>query len=147
MICEIIVPKTVYGILFFCQSSFINNFMEKNNFTEPQNYQKLNISRPIYFKKNSAHRFEDRICTNMLEGFLFFQKTFFSRGWSFFHDYKTTSLGVIFFHKKLILYFFSPVDTQRRFNVDTTPYDVVQRCIDVETTSCVYWKGDYLILI
>ena len=32
-ICEIIVSKTVCGIfLFFYQSSFINDFMEKNNF-------------------------------------------------------------------------------------------------------------------
>ena len=31
------------------------------------------------------------------------------------------------------------VDTRRRFNVDTT-CDVVRRCIDVETTSCVYWE-------
>ena len=31
-----------------------------------------------------------------------------------------------------------PVDTRRRFNVDTTLYDVVRRRIDVETMSCVY---------
>ena len=35
------------------------------NFSEPWNYQKLNI------KKISAHRFEDLIFTNKLEGFLF----------------------------------------------------------------------------
>ena len=35
MICEIIISKTVCGIfLFFCQSRFINNFMEKNNIEE-----------------------------------------------------------------------------------------------------------------
>ena len=90
---------------FLCQSSFINNFIEKNNFSEPKNHRKLNILRPIYFKKISAHRFEDCICTNELDG-LFFRKTFFSRTWSFFHDWKTTNLGVIFFHKKLILCFF-----------------------------------------
>ena len=31
-----------------------------------------------------------------------------------------------------------PVDTRRRFNVNTTSYDVVRRRIDVETTCCVY---------
>ena len=31
-----------------------------------------------------------------------------------------------------------PVDTRRCFNVDTTSYDIVQRRIDVETTSYVY---------
>ena len=33
---------------------------------------------------------------------------------------------------------YNPVNTRRRFNVDTTSYDVVRRLIDVETTSCVY---------
>ena len=32
----------------------------------------------------------------------------------------------------------APVDARRRFNVDTTSYDVVRCHIDVETTSCVY---------
>ena len=112
MIGEIIVSKLVCGIFFFFffffQSSFINNFLEKNNFSEPQNHQKLNISRIIYFKKLSAHYFEDPICRYKLDG-LFFRKTIFSRTWSFFHDRKTFILGVIFFHKKLILYFFSKV--------------------------------------
>ena len=31
-----------------------------------------------------------------------------------------------------------PVDIRRRFNVDTTSHDMAQRCIDVETRSCVY---------
>ena len=35
MICEIIVFKTVGRIfLIFCRSSFINNFIEKSNFSE-----------------------------------------------------------------------------------------------------------------
>ena len=105
MVCEIIVFKIVCGIfLFFCQLSFINNFM-KNNFSEPQNYRKLNISRPIYFIKISAHRFEDPICKNKLDGCSLW-KIFFSRTWSFFHDWKTTNKGVVFFYKKLILFFF-----------------------------------------
>ena len=32
----------------------------------------------------------------------------------------------------------SPVDTRRRFNVDTMSYGIIRRRIDVETTSCVY---------
>ena len=109
MICEITVSKTVCGIfLIFCRSSFINNFMVKNNFLEPKNHRNLNISRPTYFKKISAHRFVGLICTNKLEEF-FFRKSFLSKTWSFFHDYKTTNLGVIFFHKKIISYFFSRV--------------------------------------
>ena len=34
----------------------------------------------------------------------------------------------------------SPVDTRRRFNVDTTLCDIARRRIDVETTSRVYWE-------
>ena len=64
--------------------------------------------RPLYFKKISVHRFLGIvfICTNKLIEF-FFEKFFFSRTWTFFHDCKTTNLGVIFFHKKLISHFFS----------------------------------------
>ena len=106
MICEVIVSKTVCWIFsIFCRSSFINNFTVKNNFFEPKNHRKLNILRPIYFSKIFGHRFVDLICTNKLEE-LFFQKIFLSRAWSFFCDCKTTNLGVIFFHKKLILHFF-----------------------------------------
>ena len=115
MICEIIVSKTMCGIfLIFYRSSFINNFMVKNGFSELKNQRMLNIwdiyfiLLPIYFKKISAHRFVGLICTNKLERF-FFRKTFFSRTWSFIHDCNTTNLGGIFFHKKIILYFFSRV--------------------------------------
>ena len=84
MICEIIVSKTVYGIfLFFCQLSFINNFMVKNNFSEPKNHRKLNISRLIYFKI-SAHGFVDLICTNKLEEYFFSKKFFFQGLGAFF---------------------------------------------------------------
>ena len=71
-----------------------------------QNDRNLIISVTIYFKKISARRFEDHIRTNKLDNF-FFQNNFFSKTWSFFHDYKTTDLGLIFFHKKIILCFFS----------------------------------------
>ena len=101
MICEIIFSKTVCGIfLIFCRSSFVNNFMVKNNFLEAKNHRKLNISRPIHFKKKFAQRFVVLICA---------KKKFFSRSWSFFHDCKSTNLGVIFFHKKLISWIFSRV--------------------------------------
>ena len=69
---------------------------------------KLKYLETHLVKKNTAHRFEDHICTNKLKEF-FFRKIFFSRTWSFFHDCKTFYLGLIFFHKKLILYFFSSV--------------------------------------
>ena len=106
MICEIIVSKVVCrNFLIFCRLSFINNFMIKNNFSEPKNHRKLNISRSIYFKKISAHCFLGLICTKKLEEFFFF---FFHKVFSrtFFHNCKTINLGVTFFHKKLILYFF-----------------------------------------
>ena len=38
-----------------------------------------------------------------------------------------------------------PVDTRRRFNVDTTSCDIIRRCIDVEMTSCVYWGKLYIL--
>ena len=109
MICEIVVSKTVCGIfLIFCRSSFINSFMVKNSFSQPKNQRELNISKPVYFKNVSAHRFVGLICTSKLEAFIF-GKNFFSRTCSFFHDCNTTNLSIIFFHKKIILYFFSRV--------------------------------------
>ena len=75
MICQIILSKTVGRILvIFCRSSFNNNFMVKKNFLELKNRQNWNISRPIYFKKNSTHRFVGLICTNTLEGFFYSKK-------------------------------------------------------------------------
>ena len=92
--------------LILCWSSFINNFMLKNSFSEPKYQRKLNISRPIYFKKISAHHLVGLICASNPEGF-FFWKKFFSRTCSFFHDCNTTNMGVIFFpQKKIVLYFF-----------------------------------------
>ena len=92
MIYEIIISKTMCGIfLIFCPSSFINNFIVKNNFSD---HRKLNMSRPIYLKKISAHRFEDYICTNKLEEF-FFEKIYF-RDLSFFRDCKTTDWASLF---------------------------------------------------
>ena len=77
MICEIIVSKTVCGIfLIFCRSSFINNFMVKNNFLEAKYHRKLNISEPIYFLKISAYLLVDLNCTISCKNF-FFKKIFF----------------------------------------------------------------------
>ena len=109
MICEIIVSKTICRIyLIFYRSSFINNFMAKNNFLEPKNHQKLNVSKYIYFRKISAYRFVGLICTNKLEIY-FFLKKFFSRTWSFFQDCKTNNLGIIFPQKNNFILFFSRV--------------------------------------
>ena len=105
MICEIIVSKTVCGIfLIFCRSSFINNFMAKNNFWEPKNHRKLNISRPIYFKKISTHRFIDLVCTNKLEDFLFL---FFFQGLGAFSATAKPLIWASFFPTKnnFILFF------------------------------------------
>ena len=63
----------------------------------------FDISRPIYFKRNSAQHLEDLICTNKLEGHLFQKKKVFSATRGFFHDWKTTNLGAIFFPQKLVL--------------------------------------------
>ena len=105
MICEIIFSKTVCGILLvFLSIEFINNFMEKNNFSEPQNHRKLNISRPIYFKKISAHHFEELIYTNKLDGF-FFEKHCF-QGLGAFFTTKKPLIWAPFFPQKIILYFF-----------------------------------------
>ena len=106
MICEIIVSKTVrrislffFFLFFVCQSSFINDFMEKNNFSESQNHRKLNILRPIYFSKFPHPAL--KILSAQISWKGFFRKTFSSRTWSFFHNWKTTNLSVIFFTKNL----------------------------------------------
>ena len=105
MICEIIVSKTVCGIfLIFCQSSFINNFMVKNSFSEPKNQRKLNISRPIYLKKISAHRFVGPICTNKLKGIFF--RNFFFQGLRAFFTTATQLIWRHFFQKKQFYTFF-----------------------------------------
>ena len=108
-ICEIIASETVCGIfLIFCRSSFINNFMVKNSFSEPKNQRKLNISRPIYLKKNSVHCFVGHICTNELEG-IFYRKNFF-QGLGAFFTTATQLIWVAFSStKKIILYFFTRV--------------------------------------
>ena len=59
----------------------------------------LNISRPIYLKKVSAHRFEDHICTNKLEEIFFKDFELFS--WLQSHWF-----GPHFFPQKNLFYIF-----------------------------------------
>ena len=75
-----------------------------NSFSEPKNQRKLNISRPVYFKKISAHRFVGLICTNKLEGF-FFRKCFFQRLGAFFTT-ATRLIWALFFPQKNNFLFF-----------------------------------------
>ena len=66
-----------------------------------------NLKRPIHFKKISAHRFEDHICTNKLEEFFFFFKKIYFKDLKLFSGLQNHwYLRLIFFHKKSILYFF-----------------------------------------
>ena len=97
MICEF--SKTVSMIyVIFCRSWFINNFVVKDNFSEPRNLPKLNFSRPICFKFP---------CTVKLEGI--FSKIFFFIDLEFFSRLQNHSFRRHFLQTKLILYFFSSV--------------------------------------
>ena len=105
MISEMIVSKTVCGIfLIFCWSRSINNFMMENSFSEPKNQRKLNISRPIYFKKIPAHYFVGLICTNKLEEY-FFRKNFY-QGLGAFITNATRLIWASFFSTKNQFYTF-----------------------------------------
>ena len=88
---------------FFCRSSFINNFMVKNNSLESKNHRQLNFSRRIYFKKISPHRFVGLIYTNKLEEF--FKNFFFQGLGALFTTAKPQIWASFFSTKKLILYF------------------------------------------
>ena len=105
MICNIIISETVCGIfLILSWSSFINNFMVKNSCSESKNQRKLNISRPIYLKKISAHRFVGPICTNKLKGIFF--RNFFFQGLRAFFTTATQLIWRHFFQKKQFYTFF-----------------------------------------
>ena len=127
----------VCGIfLIFCWSSFINNFIVKNSFLEPKNQRKLNISRPVYFEKISAHCFVGLICTNKRKGF-FFRKKIFSRTMSFFHDRSTTNLAS-FFSTKIQFYTFSQ-EWLFNFNI------ILKTCFKTHLEKL--WKnGDFTLL-
>ena len=108
MICEIIISKTVCGIfLFFLSVKILLIILWRRTiFGNRKITKKLNISRLIYLKQN-PHTLLKILFVQIIWTDFFFRKTLFSRTWSFFHDWKTTNLGAIFFHKKIILYFFS----------------------------------------
>ena len=101
-----IYSRMVFGIfLIFCRSRFINNFVVKNNFSEPWN-QKLYISRHIHFEKFSRRIL--KILSLQKAGRIFFQKYFFIDLVELFSRLQNHSfLGVICFHKKLTVYFIS----------------------------------------
>ena len=68
------------------------------------NYRNLNISRPVYLEKNSAHRFEGHICTKKLEEFFFFFKDL-----ELFWRLQNHWFGPHLFPQTVILHFFSNV--------------------------------------
>lgn len=103
-ICETLLKITFSNtvcriFLIFCRLCFINNFIIKNNFSEPQNHSELNISRTIYFTKISAHCIEGLICANKLKYFFF--KNFFFNDLQHFSRLQNTHLGVIFLAQKI----------------------------------------------
>ena len=105
MIHEIIVSKTVSGIfLIFCRSSFINNFIVKNNFLEPQNHLRLNISKPIYLKK-IQHTVLKIISAQISWKKFFFKKIFF-KDLELFSRLQNYWFGLIFSTKNKCCSFF-----------------------------------------
>ena len=153
MIYEIIFSETACGIsLNFFWSSFICNFMVKNSFSQPKNQRKLDISRPIYFLKNSTS-----FCRSYLykqAGRIFFKTVVFkdlNLFWRQQHDWfghhlflksylsHTSYLKVLGHSEHLGIWSFetlyladpSLVDTRSRFNVYKTPIQRHQLRIDV----------------
>ena len=111
MICEIIVYKTVSGIfLIFCRSGFINSFIVRSNFWEPQNHRNLNISRPIYLEKNFALGFEIISAQISCKNFFFF-KHFSFKDLELFSGLQNHWFGAHFFPRRnnFILFFSSVI--------------------------------------
>ena len=73
-----------------------------NNFLEPRSHRKLNILRPIYFKKISAHRFVDLIYTRIV-----FSKKFSFKDLELLSRLQNQLFGRYFFPQKIsfILFF------------------------------------------
>ena len=94
--------------LIFCLSSFFDNFIVKNNFLEPWNQQstKLTYLKTWSFKQNFCTLFWRSYLHKLAGKKNFFRKKFISRTWKSFRDFSATDLGLIFFRKKLIWYFF-----------------------------------------
>ena len=105
MICEIIVSKMVCGtFLIFCRSSFIDNFIVKNNFSEPQNHPNLNISRSIYLKK-IPHTVL-KITSTQISWKSFFSKKFVFKDLEIFSWLQNHWFGPHFFPQKIYFVFF-----------------------------------------
>ena len=64
------------------------------------------ISWALFISKKILHTVLKIISAQISWKIFFFEKKFFSSTWNFFHDCKTSDLGLIFFHKKITLYFF-----------------------------------------
>ena len=94
--------------LIFCWTSFIN-FIEAQFFRTLKLLKLKYLEINLFKKKNNLHIVLKNISAQVSWKnffFFFFRKKIISRTWGFFCDCKTTDLGLIFFHKKLILYFF-----------------------------------------
>ena len=104
MICEIIFSKNVCGIFLIFSSRFKKNFVVNNNFLEPQNREKLSISRPIYLKKISTQCLEGLISTNKPEK-NFFKKIIFQGLGAFFTTAKPLIWALWFYQKNNFILF------------------------------------------
>ena len=94
--------------LIFCWTSFIN-FIEAQFFRTLKLLKLKYLEIHLFKKKKNLHIVLKNISAQVSWKnffFFFFRKKIISRTWGFFCDCKTTDLGLIFFHKKLILYFF-----------------------------------------
>ena len=119
MICQVIFSKTVCRIfLVICCSRFIINFVVKDFFVKiffgTVKSPKVKFLETHLFQK-FLHTVLKILSLQISWKYVFSKKKYFSLTWSFFHDCKTSYLGVIFLNKKLILYFFKV----RLFNFNT----------------------------
>ena len=97
MIREIIVSKLCTEFSwFFVDRVLLTTLLWRTTFRK-RKYLETNL-----FLKKSAHH---HICTNVLKEILF-QKNVFLRTCSFFRDYKTTDLGLLFCTKSQFYIFF-----------------------------------------
>ena len=109
MICEIIVSKTMCGIFLFFVNRVLLIILWRWTIFRNRKITGSEISQDPFIFKKFPH-----IVLNILSAQIswkdFFWKHIFFKDLELFHNWKITNLGVIFFHKKLlILYFFSRV--------------------------------------
>ena len=105
IIWEILVPKRCAEFSrFFCRSCFINLLWRTNFGTVKSPKVKISRDRSIIFKK-----FPHTVL-NILSAQIrlkhFFQRNYFSWTPSFFHEWKTNNLDLIFLRKTIISYLF-----------------------------------------